>query len=384
MSIIDSSSYSILNAGTVISILTSSAVQKNKNYPHIRDSFFNIKKLSENRILILVKPAYTSNIEKIFDDIAKLFSVDVLLQKKKVFTTSEVSNIVGVDFILNLQRQAKNIKILFKSSKSPIKEKLPELLRPGVLNEEYFTSVINDAIFKLDESKNEVGLPRIFNPRLMLGIYENNKKKYIIGPIKSIKRIGQELEKTDVRMKTDKKDINISLKKQNFSFWSSASQYKPAKNIIEYLINSNQIEISKGSTGKPKIKNLITGEEILGIKLPATIGEIKKYCFGENQNEIDFILINSYNPGDFRELRKTGMGGEDYKLDLNSSIVYTNKSSDIIRMRDDVYLTIVPSSSKNSSALMPEYPGFKIHFQNKKSTEKFFQPKLNSISLQRI
>ena len=91
---------------------------------------------------------------------------------------SETSNAVGVNFVLDLQYQSKSIKILFKSAKSEIKEKLPEILKPGSLNEEYFTSVINDAIVKLNESKEEVGLPRIFNPRLILGIYENNVKKY--------------------------------------------------------------------------------------------------------------------------------------------------------------------------------------------------------------
>lgn len=382
MAIIDSSGYALLNARTIMNILTSSKVQSNKNYPHLRSSYFDIKKASESKILILVKSTYISNTEKIYDDIARLFATDVLIKKKKITVESETSNAVGVSFILDLQQQSKGVKILFKSAKSDVKQKLPEILKPGSLNEEYFTSVINDAVVKLNETKEEVGLPRIFNPRLLLGIYENNVKKYTVGPIKSIERLGQELEKTDVRIKTDSGNINISLKKENFSFWSSASRYSAAKNIINHLVQTNQIEISK-SSGRTVIKNPVTGEKIDGIKLPATIGEIKKYCFGENTNKIDYILINSYNPGDFKEIRKTGLSGEDYKLDLNSKIVYTETSKDIIRMKNDVYLTIVPSS-KNSSALLPEYPGFRIQFANKKSSSKFLLPNITGAYLQRI
>jgi hypothetical protein len=382
MALIDSSTYAILNSRTIMSILTSSKVQNNKNYPHLRSSYFDIKKVSESKILLLVKSTYISNIEKIHDDIARLFSTDVLIKKKKILVESETSNAVGFNFILDLQQQSKSVKILFKSAKSEIKQKLPEILKPGSLNEEYFTSVINDAVIKLNESKEEVGLPRIFNPRLLLVIYENNVKKYTVGPIKSIERLGQELEKTDVRIKTDNGNINISLKKENFSFWSSASRYSAVKNIINHLVQTNQIEISS-SSGRTLIKNPVTGEKIDGIKLPATVGEIKKYCFGENTNKIDFILINSYNPGDFKEIRKTGMSGEDYKLDLNSKIVYIETSKDIIRMKNDVYLTIVPSS-KNSSALLPEYPGFRIQFANKKSSSKFLLPNITGAYLQRI
>lgn len=383
MAIIDSSNYAILNARTIINILTSSKVQTNRSYPHIRSSYFDLKKATENKILILIKPIYTSNTEKIYDDIAKLFSTDVLLKKKKILVESETSNIVGINFALDLQQQSRSVKVLFKSAKGSIKEKLPELLRPGVLNEEYFTSVINDSIVELNEAKTEIGLPRIFNPRLLLGIYENNRKKYVIGPIKSVERLGQELEKTDVRIKTDNGDVNISLKKENFSFWSSASGYAAAKKIMNHLVNTNQIQVSKNNFGRTEIINVETGEKINGIKLPATVGEIKKYCFGVSPNKITYILINSYNPGDFKEIKKTGKSGEDYILDLNSKIVYTETSNDIIRMRDDVYLTIVPSS-KNSSALMPEYPGFRIQFANKKSSSKFFIPNVSGVSLQRI
>jgi len=383
MAIIDSTTYRILDARTVISILTSGKVQTNKNYPHIRSTYFDLKKTTESKVVVMVKPSYASNIEKIYDDVAKLFSIDVLMGNRKVFTTSEKSNTVGISFILNLQQQVKNVKILFKSSKSSLKDKLPELLRPGVLNEEYFTSVISDAIDKLNEAKTEVGMPNVFNPRLLLGIHENNAKKYTVGPIKSAERIGQELGKTDVRIKTDDGNINISLKKENFSFWSSASQYAAAKNIMDHLVRTNQIQISKNGAGKTELKDPTTGKKIEGIKLPATVGEIKKYCFGENENKIDYILINSYNPGDFAEVRKTGMSGEDYKLDLNSKIVYTKTSTDIIRMKDDVYLTIVPSS-KNASALTPNYPGFIIQFANKKSSSKFFEPNMTGAFLQRL
>jgi hypothetical protein len=383
MAVIDSSGYSILNARTVVNILKSAAVQNNKNYPHIRSRYFNIKKETNTRILIIVNPQYSSNIERIFDDLARLFSVDVLIKKRKVFTSSKTSDIVGINFILNLQQNVNIVKIFFKTSKVSLKEKMPELLRPGVLNEEYFTSVINDAVSSINDAKRQVNMPKIFDPKLLLGIYENNKKKSIIGPIKSIERVGQELGKADVIISTKEGNVNISLKKENFSFWSSASGYTPAKKILDYLIKTNQIKISRNNVGRNEIEIVSSGKKVEGIKLPATIGEIKKYCFGEKENRIDYILINSYNPGDFKEVRKIGKSGEDYKLDLNSKIVYTEKTTDIIRMKDDVYLTIVTSSS-NSSGLMPEYPGFRIHFANKKSSSNLFYPDINGESFKRI
>jgi len=104
-------------------------------------------------------------------------------------------------------------------------------------------------------------------------------------------------------------EVNISLKKQNFSFWSSASKYSAAKNILDYLVKSNIISVSNAG-GRGVITNLSTGKPLVGIKTKATIGEIKKYCFGDGENKVDYILIQSFDAGDFRDIRKTG-GGQD-------------------------------------------------------------------------
>jgi hypothetical protein len=324
MALIDSSTYAILNSRTIMSILTSSKVQNNKNYPHLRSSYFDIKKVSESKILLLVKSTYISNIEKIHDDIARLFSTDVLIKKKKILVESETSNAVGFNFILDLQQQSKSVKILFKSAKSEIKQKLPEILKPGSLNEEYFTSVINDAVIKLNESKEEVGLPRIFNPRLLLVIYENNVKKYTVGPIKSIERLGQELEKTDVRIKTDNGNINISLKKENFSFWSSADTYENVPmQILNKTLQSGKVAL-KTSPGQP---STFVGN-VGGIRVPATIPEVKKYCFG-GPTGVDYIVINA---------KLTGVGKNNVINMSGINIFKNDNTRDILRMLPDVYL----------------------------------------------
>jgi hypothetical protein len=110
MAIINSSSYKILNATTVTNILTSAAVQTTK-YPHVRANFYSLKKSSNNKILIIVKSQYSSNIEKIYDDITRLFATDVLLNGQKVFTTGEKSKYLGIDFILNLQRTTNKVQL---------------------------------------------------------------------------------------------------------------------------------------------------------------------------------------------------------------------------------------------------------------------------------
>ena len=128
-----------------------------------------MKKTSESKIILIVKSQYASNTEKIYDDITKLFTVDVLLGGKKVFTTGSKSNVLGVDFALTLQRGPSKVEIFFRKQKT---EKLPELLRPGILNEEYFVSKINDQIQKINEARSVVNLINIFDPTLNLIFFE--------------------------------------------------------------------------------------------------------------------------------------------------------------------------------------------------------------------
>jgi hypothetical protein len=380
MAIINSSGYRILNATTVINILNSSAVQ-NKNYPQIRTTYYNLKKTSDSKLLIIVKQQYSGNIERIYDDITKLFATDVLLGGQKVFTTGEKSNLLGIDFVLNLQRSTKKVQVFFKSQK-PSRPKVPELLRPGVLNEEYFVSKINDQVKKINEVKIAVGLPDIFDPTLNLVLYENNKQKYTINGLSSIERIGQELGKSDVRIKTkNRTEVNISLKKENFSFWGSASKYSAAKDVLDYLSKNNIVSVAS-KNGKGSLVDVSTGNNLIGIRLKATVGEIKKYCFGGEGNKVDYILIQSFDAGDFKDIRKVG-GGQEYKLELNSAMVYKEIANDIIRMRDNVYLTIVPSSD-NASALTPNYPGFRIQFATAAASSKYYEPNIPANSLNRL
>jgi hypothetical protein len=380
MAIINSSGYRVLNANTVINILTSSAVQT-RNYPHIRRNFYSLKKSGDSKILVIIKLSYVNNIERIYDDITRLFATDVLLSGKQVFTTGGKSNKLGVDFVLNLQRGTNKVQLWFKTEKT-FKPKVAEINRPGVLNEEYFVSKINDQVQKINEAKEAVGMPDLFDPNLNIMMYENYKQKYTISGIASIERIGQELGKSDVRIKTkNRTEINISLKKENFSFWGSAAQYGAAKNILDYLVASGIITTSNNG-GSTALTDASTGKQLVGIRTKATIAEIKKYCFGESGNKVDYILIQSFSDLNFSEMRKVG-GGEDYKLGLYAAKIYTESANDVIRMRDDVYLTIVPDSS-NASALMPNYPGLKIQFANAAGSSKYFEPSLPIGTLGRL
>ncbi len=380
MAIINSSSYRLLNSNTVVNILTSRSVQTPK-YPHIRSNNYYLKKTSDNKILLIVKSQYSSNIERIYDDITRLFSTDVLLAGKQVFTTGRKSSVLGIDFILTLQRGVNKLEIFFKSQK-PARPKIAELMRPGILNEEYFVSKINDQVKKINEAKTVIGLPNVFDPNLNLVLYEGNIQKYTISGINSIQRVGQLLEKQDVLIETkNNSSVGISLKKENFSFWGSASKYSAAKNILDNLVTSNAISVST-SSGRGTLTDVATGKPILGIRLKATVGEIKKYCFGGEDNKVDYILIKSFNIGDFRDIRKIG-GGQDYKLELSSEIIYKETSNDIIRMKDNVYLSIVPSS-KNSSALMPKYPGFRVQFATANSTRGYYEPTIGNLPMGRL
>lgn len=127
MAIINSSGYRVLNATTVINILTSSAVQT-RNYPYIRRNFYSLKKSGENKILVIIKSSYVNNIERIYDDITRLFATDVLLSGKPVFTTGEKSNILGVDYVLNLQRGTYKVNLFFKAE-TPTRPKVPEVAK---------------------------------------------------------------------------------------------------------------------------------------------------------------------------------------------------------------------------------------------------------------
>lgn len=381
MQLINSSSFSILDARTVVNILNTKLIQTNK-YPHIRSRFYDLKKTSDSKLVFFIKSQFASNIEKIYDNIIELFSTDVLLGGKKIFVSGEDSTALGFDKKIVLQRSVKKVEIFFKTSKSS-QNKIPELLRPGILNEEYFVSKINDQIQKIKNAKKEVGLPSIFDPTLNIVLYENNVKQYTISSVKSIERVGQLRQKEDVVIETTNNNkIRVSLKKENFSFWGSASLYSPAKKILDYLVNSNLIKVSNNN-GRGILTDFNSGNNIIGVRTIASIGEIKKYCFGEDLKKIDYILIQSFNPGDFKEMRTSGSSGTEYKFELNSSLVYTQSAKDIIRMKNNVYLTIVPSS-KNSSLLLPEYPGFRIQFETANSSSKYYEPNLSNASLGRI
>lgn len=227
------------------------------------------------------------------------------------------------------------------------------ILKPGEPYELYFHSVILDALTNLKELREEMdGIPpQIFDMynNVTLNIYGGGKK-ISIGPIKSADKVGQTGQKPDILIKTKRgKNVTISLKQGNFSFWSSADTYQNVpKKILENTLSSGLVSL-QSSPGQP----IVFSNNVGGIRVPATIDEIKKYCFG-GPTGVDYIVINAKLTGVSRNI--ISMNG------LN--IFKNNNSGDILRLIPDVYLVIKKDTRRNASAMLP-YRGLTVSFVNK-------------------
>jgi len=280
------------------------------------------------------KPLY----EKIYSELLRLYPQ---LKLKK-----EIDGSVGK--IRVTENGYGYIKIQLEKSKS----KTSSVLRPGEAYELYFHSVILDELNKLKELREEMDIPpQMFDMynNLTLNVYGGGKK-ISIGPIRSADKVGQTGKKPDISIKTKSgKDVTISLKQGNFSFWSSADTYQSVpKKILENSLNGGIVSI-QSSPGQ----SVVFSNNVGGIRVPATIDEIKKYCFG-GPTGVDYIVINAGVTGVSRNI--ISMSG--------INIFKNNNAGDIMRMMSDVYLIIKRDSKRSASAMSP-YKGLTVTFANR-------------------
>lgn len=226
------------------------------------------------------------------------------------------------------------------------------ILKPGEPYELYFHSVILDALTDLKELREEMDVPpQIFDMynNVTLNIYGGGKK-ISIGPIKSADKVGQTGQKPDILIKTKTgKNVTISLKQGNFSFWSSADTYQNVpKKILENSLNRGIVSL-QSSPGQ----SIVFANNVGGIRVPATIDEIKKYCFG-GPTGVDYIVINAKLTGVSRNI-----------ISMNGLNIFKNNNpGDIMRLIPDVYLVIKKDTRRNASAMLP-YKGLTVSFVNR-------------------
>jgi len=238
--------------------------------------------------------------------------------------------------------------------------KISSVMKPGEAYELYFTSAIIDGISEMKELRKKMDIPNdIFNAynNLTLNIYGSNKK-ISIGPIIEAAKVGQAGLKPDVRIRCrNKPDVTISLKQGNFSFWSSADTYSPRPlNILKNAISSGNVIYDSNATGATSFTNS-QGQEIGGIRVPATKQEIQKYCFG-GRNGVDYIVVSA---------KRTSFSTKNKIMSMQALAIYKNNSqTDIQRMLSDVFLVIKRDPKRNASGLTG-YKGFSVSFVNKQS-----------------
>jgi hypothetical protein len=361
----------VLNIETISRIL---------GYPEVSKKYLNIKKYyyelgkGTNILYVKVKPQYKDKINSIVNDIISLFSNDVQLNYKISLLKSNPKN-PFYNSSINLLGGGNKITILFPLMKDKVK--LSEVMMPGAANELILVSIIKDQLQVLKEIREEVGIlfPYEFKPNLTLVLYEKTTPtiKGKIGPIKSISKVGQLRvgglqQKSDVKIDTNSGPVNISLKQDIFPAWSSAMPYSGAKSVLNYLVNNNQVQVQTISNKSKIISNNNTYN---GIAVPATVGEVKKYCFGDSQ--IDYIFVNTFSSGDIiSEITK--ISTNNFTVDMKSNLIYKNIDADITRLQKNVFLSL-ESDTANSSGLMPDYPGFKVSFipENKIAEKNLFR-----------
>ena len=232
--------------------------------------------------------------------------------------------------------------------------KISSVLKPGEAYELYFHSVILEQLSKIKELKKEFdGIPpQIFDMynNVTLNLYGGGKQ-VSIGPILSADKVGQTGKKPDIVIKTKPgKTIKISLKQGNFSFWSSADAYE----IVPMQILNKTLQAGKVTLNTPPGQPSTFVGNVRGIRVPATIPEVKKYCFG-GPTGVDYIVINA---------KLTGVGKNNVISMSGINIFKNDNTRDILRMLPDVYLVIRSAPNKNATAMSP-YKGLTVDFVNK-------------------
>ena len=370
----------ILDIDTAFRILTTrvdNVIQHSlifKDYINECNIIKNNCKMGKGKVCIFVIVNYESinKIDTIVDAIVKLFNNTNLYNSFtkdftfKITATARTADSFFIGKLRNVLNQitvsSSSFKVYLRliSESAPIipkKEKLPEILRPGILNESFLELLVLDQLQQIKEIEKELSpiFPNAFkNSKLILNLYEQSTKKVKIGPIRSIQtvgnvRIGGLQQKPDILINVPGKSIKISIKANIFPGWSSASNYVGAKSVFDYFQSKGIIEYD--TNGILKVNNITCN----GIAIPATLGEVKKFCF--NGDEVDYILINNFSVNDIIS-NLTKVHNNNYTIDLRCNRIYINNNQDIQKIQKDVYLTIQKSTSKSSKLL----PGFRIEF----------------------
>jgi hypothetical protein len=306
-------------------------------------------RVQQVRNTVFVHPDNLNNSMGLFNNIYNLITTSYPNNTYKKTITEGLGNI-------NINRY-NSIKV-----ELPItKVKTPQVLKPGEAYELYFKSVILDGLGELQELREQLDIPEnIFNVyhNLTLNLYDSDGMKASIGPITGAEKVGQLLGKSDVDISVrNKPKVKISLKQSNFSFWSSAATYTPRPlNVLNSAISSGKVIAKKTSGGLTYFDN-----NVGGIRVPATIDEVQKFCFG-GLTGVDYIVINGGN------VRK-GDRATDNKLILQMTAekIYRNKiPSELTRMQPDVFLIIKANSDGKTASGLSPYRGLTIHFVNKR------------------
>lgn len=305
-------------------------------------------KLNQIRNTIFVTPNDLNNSMGVFENLYNLIT--------KVYPNNNYNrSITDTVATININKYTA-IKVELPNNKI----KTPSVLRPGEAYELYFNSVILDGLNELKTLKESLDLPSsIFDTyhNLTLNLYDEDRKKASIGPITGVEKVGQALGKSDVNIsRRNLPKVKISLKQSNFSFWSSASTYTPRPlNVLNSAINSGKVTLKKTANGFSYFDN-----DIKGIRVPATLDEVKKFCFGGDSG-IDYIIISG---GNVRKENKA----TDNKMILHISakkIYRNNNQSELTRLQPDVFLVIKSNSDGRTSSGLSPHRGLSIHFANR-------------------
>lgn len=364
----------ILNPSTVLRILTYPNVRS--KYTKLTSTYCEIKTGTGkyiNYVFINVKKPHKDKINEIITEVKTLFQTDVQLydssgnlRKNNIIVTQETPKRDFYNGVVKLSgtTEVGTVTILFPFLKNTLKSNTgttSEVIRPGAANEFMMVSLIKDQLQLLKEIKEDLGYlfpSEYLSQKLDINLYEKTSpiKKGTIKQVKSIERVGEERvgglqQKPDVKITTSSGIVNISIKQNVFPAWSSAWTYPGALDVMDYLVTNNLIQIT--NTG---IR--VGNSQYSGVAVNSTIGEVKKFCF--NNNEIDYAIVNTFSSGDITsEVTKTA--DNTYSVDLKSNIIYGNNDADIARLIPTVFLAISKSSS-SASALKSKYPGFIAEF----------------------
>ena len=245
----------------------------------------------------------------------------------------------------------------------------PRALRAGLAFEDYVSSIIKEGIAEIKEYKKENDINVIPNSyfNLTLNLHQKSRRRTIKIPgITSVVESGKNNNKVDIKIYSGNPkggsatETQISLKQNNFAYWSSANKYNEALTLFEKNVNNGKVPIQLSSN------NLVTfADNIDGIYFPATSKEVLKYCFGENEYAVDYIVIGAIFEGI----------DENFNINVNCGRIYSRNIKDDLRiLARDVYLLISSDLTSKASAFKDltfgpnrnyKYTGLSVDFVNK-------------------